>query len=509
MRTAAKTAALMAALTLGSKLLGFLREIFMASFFGTSYITDSYVMASAIPGILFAGIFTSVSVAYMPMLSRIVEEEGIDRGNRFTSEAITLTAAIALVSAAVGIFFSDFIVGVFARGFTGETAALTSFYVKITFSFVIFTGITGLLNSYQHYKGSFLRPIVAGYFQSGTIVIFIILSAYTTHYLLAFGWLFGSACYMLASLFFARRAGFSFRPTRHIGKTAKHIMLLALPVFLGSTINQINTFVDKMLASGLPEGSVAALNYSHLLIGLITALTITIINTIIYPRLTQAMAKGNMERFNSSVGVGINIIVIIGLPFSLGAMVYSDIFVQIVYERGAFSAASTALTGPAFFYYAIGLTFSALNSLLIHAYYAMRDMRTPVLCGAVGAVTNIALNLLLIGFMAHRGLALATSVAAIVNTILLAHLLRRRHPGIRTLESRTKLGNILLSALGAVGISWFAYTGMQTALSGGPRTLFLLAAVLVAVSIYLGLLRLFKISELQLLWQILSRRQSG
>lgn len=509
MRTAAKTAALMAALTLGSKLLGFLREIFMASFFGTSYVTDSYVMASAIPGILFAGIFTSVSVAYMPMLSRIVEEEGIERGNRFTSEAITLTTIIALVSAVFGIFFSDFVVSIFARGFEGETAALTSFYVKITFSFVIFTGITGLLNAYQQYRGSFLRPIIAGYFQSGTIVIFIIVSAYTTHYLLAFGWLFGSACYMLASLYFARKAGFSFRPTRRIGTTAKHIMVLALPVFLGSTINQINTFVDKMLASGLPEGSVAALNYSHLLIGLITALTITIINTIIYPRLTQAMAKGDMERFSNSVAIGINIIVIIGLPFSLGAMVYSDIFVQIVYERGAFGSASTALTGPAFFYYAIGLTFAALNSLLIHTYYAMRDMRTPVLCGAIGAVINITLNLLLISFMAHRGLALATSIAAIVNTILLAHLLKRWHPGIKTLESRTKLGKILLSALGAVGISWFVYLGMEEILVNGPRTLFLFIAVLVALIVYLGLLRLFEISELQLLRQIIHRKQAG
>lgn len=506
MRTAAKTAALMAALTFGSKLLGFLREIFMASFFGTSYITDAYVMASAIPGILFAGVFTSVSVAYMPILSRVVEQEGIAQGNRFTSETITLTTAIALVSAAVGIFFSDFIVGIFAAGFEGETAALTSFYVKITFSFVIFTGITGLLNAYQQYKGSFLRPIAAGYFQSGSIVLFIILSAYTTHYLLAFGWLVGSALYTVATAWFAHKAGFSFRPTRHIGTTAKQIMLLAFPVFLGSTISQINTFVDKMLASTLPEGSVAALNYSHLLITLITALTITVITTIIYPRLTQAVARGDMESFNRSIATGINVIVIIGVPFSLGAMLYSDVFVQIVYERGAFSEASTALTGPAFFYYAIGLTFIAVNDLLIKAYFAMHDMKTPVLCGVFGAATNIGLNLLLIGFMAQRGLALATSVAAIVNTILLAHLLRRRHPGVRTVESQTKLGLIVFSAFAAVGASWFVWYGVSILFSPGPRTLFLGVAVAAAGVVYLGLLKVFRVKELELLLGLLKRK---
>jgi putative peptidoglycan lipid II flippase len=506
MRTAAKTAALMAALTLGSKLLGFLREIFMASFFGTSYITDAYVMASAIPGILFAGVFGAVSVAYMPILSKTVEEKGIQEGNKFTSETITLTTLIAIVSAVVGILFSDLIVSLFARGFVGETAELTSFYVKITFSFVIFTGITGLLNAYQQYRGSFLRPIIAGYFQSGSILIFIIVSAYTTHYLLAFGWLIGSALYTIVTGYFAKKAGFSYRLTGNFGPTAKHIMVLALPVFLGSTISQINTFVDKMLASGLPEGSVAALNYSNLLIGLITALTITVINTIIYPRLTQAVAKGDMERFSKSIATGINIIVIIAVPFSLGAMLYSDVFVQIVYERGAFSAASTALTGPAFFYYAIGLTFAALNSLLVHSYYAMHNMKTPVVCGAVGAVVNITLNLLLVGVMAHRGLALATSVAAIVNTILLAHLLRRQYPEVKTVESQQKLGKIITSAFGAVGASWFVWEGMRMLFESGPRTLFLGMAVLVAGLVYLLLLKVFKVSELELLRGILKFR---
>jgi putative peptidoglycan lipid II flippase len=117
MRAAAKTAAMMAVLTLGMKVLGFLREVFMAGFFGTSYIVDAYVMASAIPGILFAGIFTSVAVSYMPIFSRIVEDKGMEGGNRFTSEAITLTSFIALISAALGIIFSEQVVKRFGQRF--------------------------------------------------------------------------------------------------------------------------------------------------------------------------------------------------------------------------------------------------------------------------------------------------------------------------------------------------------------------------------------------------------
>ncbi|NLP29842.1 MAG: hypothetical protein GX363_01785, partial [Clostridiales bacterium] len=132
MRTAAKTALFMAVLTLLSKIMGFLREVFMAGFFGTSFINDAYVMATAIPGIIFAGIFTSVSVSYMPIFSETVEKRGIKEGNKFTSEAITIVAAIAIIISILGIVFSDQVISIFAAGYEGETAALTSFYLKIT-----------------------------------------------------------------------------------------------------------------------------------------------------------------------------------------------------------------------------------------------------------------------------------------------------------------------------------------------------------------------------------------
>ncbi len=512
MRKAAKTAAMMAVLTLGMKVLGFLREVFMAGFFGTSYIVDAYVMASAIPGILFAGIFTSVAVSYMPIFSRIVEDRGMEEGNRFTSEAITLTSFIALVSAILGIVFAGPLVTVLARGFTGETAILTVFYLRITFAYVIFTSATGLLESYLQYKGTFLKPVLAGYLQSGFVLAAIIVSAYYSHYLLAYGLLIGSILRLVALTFVARDRGFSYHPTRSVGKAAKEIMVLAVPVFIGSTVNQINSFVDKMLASGLVEGSVSALNYGYLLINMITAMTITIIVTIIYPRLTQSLAAADYDRFNDSISTGMNIIVIVSLPCALGAIVYSTPIVQLVYERGAFDGASTELTSGAFFYYAIGLTFIAANALLVKVYYAMEDMKTPVICGIFGAATNIILNLLLVGPMAHRGLALATSVAAVINAGLLYYFLRRKYPKVRIIANLDKVWEIALAAVGAIQVSWLAYEGvseivmLQSSLSPTAfAILSLTAAVATAAIAYLVLLRFFRVRELSLLRDLIKR----
>jgi putative peptidoglycan lipid II flippase len=176
--------------------------------------------------------------------------------------------------------------------------------------------------------------------------------------------------------------------------------------------------------------------------------------------------------------------------------------VRIVYERGAFDAASTELTGSAFFYYAIGLTFIAINALLVKVYYSMQDMKTPVICGIIGAATNICLNLLLVGPMAHRGLALATSIAAIVNACLLYYWMRRKYPKISIVTDWGKMGKILLSAVLAVGISFGVYAPLMS-ITSMINIVALGSAVLAACLIYLILLKLFKIEELNLLKDLL------
>lgn len=506
MRKAAKTAMFMAILTLGLKFLGFLREAFMAGFFGTSYVTDAYVMASNIPGILFAGVFTSVAVSYLPLFSEIVAKEGMQKANRFTSEVINLTASIALVFSILGIIFSDQVVAVFAKGFVGETAALTSFYLKITFLYVVFAAASALLEANLQYKGSFLKPVLTGYLQDGFVLLAIIVSAYYGRTFLAFGLLLGSICKMIAVAWFAKKQGFEYTPSRKVGESAQKIVALAIPVFIGSTVNQINSFVDKMMASGLPVGSVAALNYGYLLTNMITAMTISIIVTIIYPRLTQAKAAGDNWSFNDSISKGMSITLIIGIPCSMGAMLYSEQIVKIVYERGAFDAASTLLTGGAFFYYSIGLTFIAINALLVKVYYAMQDMRTPVVCGIIGALTNIAMILILVGPMAHKGLALATSIAAIVNSAQLYLILRRKYPEVHVVRSSAKLLRIGISAFTAVAASYLPYMLLRG--DGTLRTLAAIAAgIALAGVVYLLLLKLFKIEELSLLEDLVRRNK--
>jgi putative peptidoglycan lipid II flippase len=503
-RTAAHTFMFMAALTLISKSLGFVREMVMANFYGTSYIVDAYVMSTTIPSIIFGGIFGAVATAYMPTYSKIKEQKSKAEGDRFTSQIINLLIIFSLFASVIGILLSDQIVGIFASGFTGETAKLTGFFVKITFTYVVFTSTANILEAYLHYKGIFLKPIISNYFQNFAIIVVIIISVYTSHYILAVGLLVGTGLRLLYMIIAARKVEYRYSFSLSFNKTIRHIMTLAFPVFIGTYILQINTFVDKTLASRLPEGSVAGLNYGIILVSLVTGLTISLLVTMIYPKITKANTNEDWQIFNSIVEKGMNVILIIVIPFSLGILAFSKEVVQIVYERGAFDVAATTLTSGAFFYYGIGLAFLALNELLMKIYYSMHNTKAPIICSGISVIINVTLNLLLINSMAHRGLALATSIAAFANTLMLYYWMKHKYPQIAILKSKMKLAKIVLSAVVAVGLAyltnWFLASNIWM-----PRMVYLGISVGVAGVVYFGMLRAFRVEETEMILGVFRR----
>jgi putative peptidoglycan lipid II flippase len=480
----------------------------MANYFGTSYVTDAYVMAITIPTIIFGGVLTAISTSFIPAFSNTVENSGMEEGNRFTSQVINIMVILSLISAVFGIVFSDVIVKIFASGFHGETARLTSFFVKITFCYIFFSSISGLLESFLQYKGSFLPPIVTGYLLSGCTIVMIVICAYTNHYYLAYGMLAGHGLRFLIMSLVAKRRKFGYRLTLQLNDRVKNIFIMAFPVFIGSSMLQINNFVDKTLASGLKEGSVSALNYAGLLNAMIMAMTITIMTTIIYPKLTKAYSLKDTDQFNFMLEKGFNIVIIVGLPCSLGAMYYSNQVVQIVYERGAFDSVATAMTGSAFLFYIAGLTFNSLNELLTRAYYSMHNMKTPMLCASVNVLLNITLNLILIRPMAHNGLALSTSIAGLCNFLLLYYGLKKKYPDIRILKSKRKLGKVMVASLIAVGGSALSYHFIILPMASilYMRFVQLFLAVLVAIVIYYIMLKILKIEEIDFVKQMIKRK---
>lgn len=506
-RTVAQTAALIMIMTLVSKFFGFIRELFMAGFYGTSYIVDAYVMANSIPGIILGGIFASIGTAYMPTFSVIMEREGQMAGYKFTDRVLTLCGLISILSIAMGIPMSNQLIHIFAKDFDVQTAELASFYLKITLSYVFFSSSISILSANLQYNGVFIRQIIGGYFLDFGIIIGIIVSGLYSHYYLAFGYCFGYLLYFLFVYYASRQNGYHFKLRFDFGKPIKRIFKLAAPVFIGTYITQINAFVDKMLASSLPEGSIAALNYGNLVVGLIITLTATAIITALYPKISQAVSQHKWDYFNDSSRKSLLISCMVGVPFCFGALAFADPVIQVIFERGAFSEASTTLTSQTFFFYSLGIPFMAFNAILIQVFYAMHDMKTPLIASAIGVVVNVTLNLILVGSMHHCGLALATSIANAVYTVALCVLVKQKHPNVSIIPNARKIITIVISSAIAVGIAVLVYRLLQIATY--IRTLQLIIAVLAACVVYLIVLQLLKVEELSVLYELIPRRNGN
>jgi len=491
-----------------SKCFGFLREMVMANYYGTTYITDAYVMAFTILSVLFGGLIYAISAAYIPLFSKISEKKGEVEGDLYTSRIINILLVITILISIIGILFSKGIISILAGGFHGETAELASFYVKVLFSYIIFSSTASILDSYLQYKGIFLSQVISGYLVSISTIAAIIISAHYNYHYLAFGVVIGYALRYIVMNKIAKKNKYKYTLTIQYDQHVKEMIKLAVPTFIGSYMLYLNQFVDKTIASGLTEGSIAALNYAALLNSMIMGITITILTTIIYPKLTKANSLEQYDKFNSIINTGLNLVVLIALPCSLGAMVYSDPVIQLVYERGVFDSTATAMTSSAFFYYAAGLLFMSVNDLMIRVYYSIHDMKKPMVYSAISVIINIILNFVLVQYMAHSGLALATSIASLCSTVMLYLGLRYQYSYIRVFSSGKKLAKIAVAAIISVGISYIIYSQISLTLNSVTLTRFmqLLIPIAAAAISYLFLLTMLKVDEVKLLKKIIKRK---
>ena len=503
--TTAQLAVSIATATLISKLLGFVRELVLAAFYGTSYVTDAYSMGTSIPNTILAGVIGAIATAYMPVFSKKMVDEGEEAANRFTSQIINYEAIASAIFCVIGWIFSDQIVRIFAPGYTGETAVLTSFFLKIGFILSLLNSVKCTLQSYLEYKGSFLLNIFLGYTQNIAIISFVIISAMVNMpKLIIFGLLVGHIIYLFGNLFLAKKKGFKYSPDAHLSDSAKEVFRLAVPVFLGTSLGQINAFIDKYLASGLPEGSVSALHYGDTLVGVITNFTFGIFITILYPRLAKAFAEGNNERISSISERTLNLIVVLAIPFMFGAIVYSNEAIQVVYERGAFSEEATAMTASAFRFYAAAIAFTGVKSFLDRVYQAVHDTKTPATISVVAIVLNIILNLSLVGPMGHAGLAFATSISQAVSTVIAYMVFRRKYKDITLFTSWKKPVLVIVFSAISVAASRLTYEFLLSHI-WMPRMVLLGVSVLIAVVIYLIFLVIFKFEELSLIKDLLKK----
>jgi putative peptidoglycan lipid II flippase len=486
-----------------SRVLGLAREMIIGNQFGTSRELDTYLAAFRIPDLIFQLIAGgALGSAFIPTFTSYLAHGDEKEAWRLASSVLNIVAIVLTGCAAVAAIFAPQLVAhVVAPGFSPEEQALTVQLMRIMLISPIVFGtsgiVMGILNSFQHFLLPALAPAI---YNLSIIAGAIFLAPVMGIYGLAVGVVVGSFLHLFVQLPELLRKGLAYRLILDITHPGvREVGRLMLPRMLGLATVQINFLVNTFLASGLAEGSLAALNYGWMLMLLPQGIFAMAIATAVFPTFSALAATGEFAELRLTLSEALRLILYLTVPASVGLVVLREPLIQLLLQRGRFDPSSTQVVAWALQFYALGLFAHSALEVVTRAFYSLHDTRTPVLIGAGAMALNIILSLLLIGPLFHGGLALANSVATIVETVVLLVILRGRLQGIdgqRLLRSLAKIS--AAATVMGVGVGWFdALTqGSHILIRGG-------GAVVLGGVLYLAVSLLLHAEEVRALKRIL------
>lgn len=509
-KRAAQSVLMLIAFAVFSKVFGFIRQALIAARFGSGIETDIYFIAQSANALFTMIITSSLATTTIPVLTRVSALEGKKGKIDHASNMLSITFLIAVAISVLAWIIAPLIMKVFAYGFEEEQFEFAVFMMRIGSPIILFAALTGIFNGYLQSENRFFASSMGDTTQNVSYIIFLLFFASRFGIIgLMITTVLGVVAQLAVLVVESRAIGFRYRPILHFkDKYVQQVFTLIPPILLSVAINDVNSMIDKAMASTLVKGSISALDYASRLNILIVSIFVTSIVTVLYPLLAQGAAENNIQEVKKTTLQGINLIIIITIPATLGMLVFVKPIVQIAYERGAFDATATQMTAGALSFYTLSLVSLSIYSLITRVFYSLHDTKTPMINSAIAVVVNLTMNIILIRPLAHRGLALATSISSIVTTGILLLLLRKKI-GVLGLN-RTLLCGIksTISAIIMTGVVLLVYSKTERLLGTSFSGKFsgLLIPIGVGAVLYFLLLYAFKVEELSWAVEMLKKR---
>jgi len=486
--------------TMASRLLGFVRDLFIARLLGASLLADAFFVALKLPN-FFRRLFGegTLSVAIIPVLAE-ERQQGEAAAHRYLDAMAGLVLTALTLLTLLGILFMPALLLLFAPGFADEPNrwAATVSLARWMFPYLLMISLTAMawavLNGYKKFALAAATPIL---YNVAIVFGAVVLSPMIDNpaFALALGVLLGGLLQLLVQFPALRRLGWRPRPLLNLRAAWRNDgVRRTLPIFGGAVLGiaavQINLLVGGMLATMLPEGAVSFLYYADRIMELPLALFGIAMGTAILPTLSDHLAKGDREAAQHDLSEGLSWLTWITLPALAGILWLAEPIIVTLFQHGAFTHRDAVESANALRGYGVGLIAFCWARVLAAACYAGKDARNPARFAAIGVAANIVLSLILMQWLAHVGLALATSLAAFVNAGLLFLHLRKSYGRIL---SRTALRRIR-RAVAATLAMLLALAGFEQRLAFPNgillQFLWLGADILLAFAIFVAVSRL-------------------
>jgi putative peptidoglycan lipid II flippase len=541
----ARSAGIVSIAVMFSRVLGLVREMVFARFFGAGFLYDAFVVAFRIPNVL-RDLFAegALSVAFVKVFTDYQINKSEQEAWRLASLVLNLLAIILSVICIVGMIFSRQFVGLIASGFSPEKAALATTLTQIMFPFILLVALAAVAMGVLNTKGIFGIPASASTVFNITSLLFGLGLAY---YLsgggwlsssdknavpdsasqwaiigMAFGTLIGGAAQFAMQVPSLLKVGFRFSPVISFAdEGVRKVAALMAPAILGTSAVQINVMINTYFVSGI-EGANSWLNYSFRLMQFPIGLFGVAVGTAAIPVLSRLASQNKTGEFRDTISSSMNLVFLMTLPSACGLIVLGEPIIRLIYARGAFHESDVPMTAWALAGYAVGLTGYAAIKILSPAFYALNDAKTPMIIAIVSIAVNFLGAYFLRGIFSqygvtaetpngygHVGVALATSLVALVNFFALALLMRKK---IKRLNGNDIILSFLKIAAASAVLSAVCYAvyhfllGRYGTVGIGLRLVEAFLPIVLGGIAFIVTAKLLRVRELEQLFGTLRRR---
>jgi putative peptidoglycan lipid II flippase len=501
----AKAAGVVGISTMVSRVFGFIRDMVVAAFFGAGLASDAFFVAFRIPNLLRRLIGEgSLTVSFVPVFTEYLQKKSKEEALELANTAFTLLSIILVIVSVLGVLLSPLIVALIAPGFVNDPDqfALAVFLNRLMFPYIFFMSLValsmGILNSFRHFAAPALSPVILNI---SMIIAALSLRGFFAQPItaLAVGVMVGGILQLAMQWPFLVKYGVKFKykfNLHHPG--VKQITLLLGPAILGAAVGTLNVFVGTILASLLPKGSVSYLYYADRIMELPLGVFAIAIGTAALPSLSEHASRGNMDELKSTMSFSLRLMLFVTIPSMVALMALDLPIISVLFQRGAFDVNAARLTAQALFCYALGLWAFSVLRVVTAAFYSLQDAKWPMKAAIITLLVNLAASVALMFPLKHNGLALANSLAAIVNVIVLGIVLKKkigvfldRHFYISTMK-------IIISSLAMWGAILLVNFVLPWNINGQfkARLMYLIVAVITGAVTYFTCAYLLKSPEI-------------
>jgi putative peptidoglycan lipid II flippase len=506
-RRVAGAAAIIATGNILSRGLGLVRDIVIAAIFGATQGTDAFFFARLVPQNLYDLLVGTVApAAFVPVFVQYARDE---RQFWRLVGAIFSLAGLAFVSLAVVLaVFADQVVAVIGQGFSStDQRDLSIMLMRIALISVIFQGLAGVLTSALYAQNRFALPAFATTAYNVGIIVGVVALAQPLGYpALPIGLILGALAQFGLQASGLRDFWRHYRPHIDMKDPAvRRILTLAGTVAAGLVVTTIASLIDANLALRLPEGNYTSMQYATRIIQFPLGIVGLAVSFAILPTLSalNPTNRGSLAAYRDALAFGIKLVLLLMLPALALVAALSQPMVAAVFERNAFQSTDSVRTAEIFLFYSPQLPFTAVDYLLINAFYARQNARTPVLVGVLCVVIYLGVALSTVGPLGARGLALANALQNSSHAVILLWLLRRSLPDLRLGRA---LAPFLVRVVPAAALMWFALVAIWPTLNRLGTLPGLVAAAILASALYLAALLALRVSEVHAVVALLRSR---